>query len=348
MSAATGAARQTETAGGGSGATALHREVVVIDMCAFYFRGYTSEVERGGATALNVTVPDTSADFAEAVAAVEAHSRLIARDPERLAPVRHAGDIVDAKAAGRVGVIFGFQNAAPIGRDLGRLETLWRLGLRVLQLTYNERNLYADGCLEPEDGGLSRLGRDLIREVNRLGVVLDLSHVGRRSSLEAIEASSAPPIISHANPYRLAPNPRNITDEQARAVASTGGVVGVCGWGPICWRGGDTPPGVADFVDHIDYYVDLVGIDHVGFGTDSPAGGLGTVAAHAAQINALYPEVTKAFVDRFGSGLQIRYPVAVWGLTAVTAELSRRGYRREDVGKVMGGNFLRVFQAVWR
>lgn len=328
-------------------AAALHRELVVIDMCTFFFRGYTAEIAASGATALNLTVADPSADFSGVVETMERHARQIESDPAHLILVRRAEDIIAAKQTGRVGLIFGLQNAALIGRDLGRVQTLKHLGLRVLQLTYNERNLFGDGCLETHDGGLSHLGRALIQEMNRLGIVLDLSHAGHRTSLEAIEASERPSIISHANPGRLIPNPRNLSDDQAKAVAASGGVVGVCGWGPICWRGGEAPPGVTDFVDYIEYYVELVGINHVGIGTDSPAGGLSIAAAHAAEINALYPQVTRRFVDRFGEDLETRYAVPVWALPRITEELARRGYAAGDIAKVMGGNFLRVLQEVW-
>jgi membrane dipeptidase len=213
------------------------------------------------------------------------------------------------------------------------------------------RNLYGDGCLETANAGLSRLGRRLVREVNDNRILLDLAHVGERTSLEAIEASALPSVISHANPRTLIPNPRNITDDQIRAVARANGVCGVCGWSPILYREsqGSRPPDERDLADSVQYIADLVGIDHVGVGTDSPASGLGTAIAaeHAKEVNAAYPDVTGAYVRNVGERLEDRYGVALWKLPKLTAELARRGFSAQDIGKVMGGNFLRVFAEVW-
>lgn len=292
-------------------------------------------------------MPETSAGYDEAVKAIQRHRTLIDADPQRFVLARRAGDISAAKKDGRIALIFGFQNAKPVGDDLDKLHTFWEMGLRVLQLTYNEPNQFGYGCLVPTDEGLTSLGRQAIREMNDVGLVLDLSHVGYRTAREAIGASSRPVIISHANPRARAANPRNVPDDLIKAVAATGGVVGACGWGPICWRGGPKRPGVDDLVGHLDYMVNLVGIDHVGLGLDSPAAGLGTVAQHAAEINAAYPQVVGGYVAQFGTGLEGRYAVPVEGLPGVTDALQRKGYPADGVRKIMGGNFLRVFTDVW-
>lgn len=337
----------TTTATNTEQAQAIHRDATVLDMCAFYFQGYSPQIEASGATLLNLTVPETSADYDGAVAAVRAHQRLIDADPARLAGVRRVADITAAKASGRVGVIFGFQNARPVGTDLDAIRALWEMGVRVLQLTYNEPNQFGYGCLVPNDEGITPLGRQAVRAMHDAGIVVDVAHVGERTALGAIDAASKPIVLSHANPRALAPNPRNVTDALIKAVAATGGVVGACGWGPICWRGGPRRPDVTDLADYIDYMVNLVGIDHVGVGTDSPCSGIATATRHAAEINAAYPSVTAGFVRQFGAGVEGRYAVPVWDLPLVTQELHRRGYPADGIKRVLGGNFVRVFAHVW-
>jgi membrane dipeptidase len=326
----------------------VHGDAIVIDLCSFFFEGYSQQMERGRPTALLVTAADVEASFGEVVDSLELHHRQVEADPDRLLLIAGPEDIPRAKTSGRVGIILGLQNSGFIGSRLHRVRALWRLGVRVLQLTYNERNPFGDGCLEPTDAGLSRLGRSAIREMNEVGVVVDLAHAGQRTALEAIEASELPCIVSHANPRRLAPNPRNLTDEVIRAVADSGGLVGVCGWGPICWRGGPSRPTMEDLVAHIEYIVELVGIDHVGVGLDSPASSSPRLFQHAADINTAYPEVVGGFVAQFGQTLDGRYAVSLGELPGLTQALLDRGFPEAHVRQILGLNALRVFQAVWK
>ncbi|HYM91638.1 MAG TPA: membrane dipeptidase, partial [bacterium] len=166
--------------------------------------------------------------------------------------------------------------------------------------------------------------------------------------LEAIALSERPCVFSHSNPRVRANNPRNITDEQIKACAEAGGVIGVCGWGPTLWTRGAQPPSLDDFVGHIEYMVNLVGLDHVGVASDSTTSmRIDHILQHAAEVNVAYPAVTEDYVSKFGNGLDRRYPVSVAALPSVTARLLERGWKRDDVAKVMGGNFLRIWRTVW-
>lgn len=326
----------------------MHQGMALVDGCSWTFDGYTDKLERSRVSALNLTVASATEGFAAAVARIQDVLVAIDRDPARLRLARSVDDIDAAGAHGQTAIVLNFQNAQPVERDLGHLHLFRALGVRNVQLTYNERNFVGDGCLEPSDAGLSRFGRQVVSTMNELGMVVDLSHAGRRTSLEALRASAAPCVFSHANPAARAPSPRNLTDEQIRACAHGGGVIGACAWGPILWTGGDDPPGLDDLLDHVEYLAEVAGIDHVGIGTDSTSSMRDDhIAAHAREVNAAYPEVTDGFVARFGGTPTHRYPVPVHDLPKVADGLTTRGWSRDDTAKVVGGNFLRVWRQVW-
>ena len=172
--------------------------------------------------------------------------------------------------------IFLAQNSLMIGSDVGNL-LLWKqMGLMVCQLTYNEKNLAGSGCLELNDDGISQYGKVLVREMARVGVTLDLTHVGQRTFMDAVKVARAPVIASHSNPNAVVDNPRNITDDQIRALADTGGVICVTTWAPLIYRGGGQMPTLDDYIVSLEYALELVGIDHVGTSTDS----MGTLGAY--------------------------------------------------------------------
>jgi membrane dipeptidase len=324
----------------------LHRESIVIDGTSFFCRD-AGRLLNAGVTAINTTTAWPDDDFELAAWRIEEYYALVRRDAS-LAIVERADDIPRLKREGRVGIIVAFQNARPIGSRLERVETLWRLGVRTIQLTYNTRNFLGDGVFETHDAGLSAFGREAVRELNRVGIVVDLSHGGRRSTLDAIDVSEAPCVFTHSNPHALVPVARNITDEQIRAVAAKGGVVGCSTFPPLVWKGGD-PPTLDDFIDCIDYVVNLVGIDHVSIGTDSEA----TKGAYPPELRAslrrLYSATTGGFHARFPQGqpvVGLEEGLGDW--PNITRRLLERGYSRDDVQKIVGGNLLRVFRQVWR
>jgi len=260
-----------------------------------------------------------------------------------------AEDIVEAKRQGQAALVLVSQGGDFIGQNLHRLDVFHRLGLRMMIPVYNVRGPLGDGCLEPQNGGLSRLGICWVEECERLGIVIDLTHVGERTSLEIMERATRPLVFSHSNPKALVDGPRNITDEQMRRCAEGGGVVGVTNWGPLNFRSGSkTRPTLAQYFEAVDHVVQLVGIDHVAIGTDMshgtyPDGDL--VRARPNAGGAGYPELIESsprsrlrYVEGFDDYGQI---------AAVAEALQARGYSEADVKKILGENFLRVFRAVW-
>jgi hypothetical protein len=180
--------------------------------------------------------------------------------------VRTASDIRLAHEEGRVGIFFGFQNCSPIEDDIALVEVFRQLGVFVMQLTYNNQSLLASGCYEREDNGISRFGRQVIAEMNRVGMLIDMSHSAERSTLEAIELSSRPVIISHANPASFHAAKRNKSDAVLRGIAESGGLLGFSTY-PFHLKGA-SDCSLESFCDMVARTADLMGVEHIGIGTD--------------------------------------------------------------------------------
>ncbi len=178
--------------------------------------------------------------------------------------VQTADDVLRAKREGRLGVVFTFQGTLAFERNAELVELFYRLGIRQALMAYNQRNHVGDGCHERTDAGLSRLGVEVVREMNRVGMLVDCTHTGYRTTMDVFEVAEGPVVFSHSNARALADHERNIADEQARACARTGGVVGVNGIS--LFLGG--PPDAAGMFRHVDHWVQLLGAAHVGLGLD--------------------------------------------------------------------------------
>jgi membrane dipeptidase len=274
-------------------------------------------------------------------------NRLI-EDDERLMLVRSADDIEAAKRDSRFGIIYHFQGTAPIEDDLDLIPLYKQLGVGIIQLAYNVKNRVGDGCEERTDAGLSYFGVDLIARLNRERVIVDCSHTGYRTTMEAIERSTAPVVFSHANVKRLVPSMRTITDDQIRAIAATGGLVGAVGFPAFV---SDAPhPTLDQFIDHIAYIADLVGIDHVALGIDYFAGQAGVADGatadriYASAINSgqWKPESYPPPPYHYPQGIET--PQTFHNLTH---RLLERGFSEANVRKVLGSNWMRVYRAVW-
>jgi membrane dipeptidase len=326
----------------------VHADSIVIDgTCPLLRRReFVDWYIEGGVTACCPTVGST-APAAETLRNLGAWRRFITSRDD-LVLVSGAEDIVRAKVNDKLGLIFHFQGADPIENDLDLVEAYHAVGVRMVQLTYNVRNRVGDGCEEKTDAGLSAFGADLVRRLNENRIVVDCSHTGYRTTMDALAQSSRPAVFSHANAYGLHASPRNIRDDQIKAAAASGGLVGVNGFPGFL---GTTPqPGMDRFVEHLDYMVERAGIDHVALGIDYYEG-MHPVAdkAEAAQFFA------RQLAQRRWSEANYPPPPHYYPqgmrtpkeLPNLTARLLARGYAPEDVRKLIGGNWLRVFRKVW-
>lgn len=255
---------------------------------------------------------------------------------DEMAIVTTAKGILACKGEGKVAIMLGIEGARPLEDRLDLLSLFYRLGVRRLQLTWNFRNKVADGCGEEAAAGtLTRFGVDVVKEVGRLGIVLDLSHISVTSFWSALKHASGPVVVSHANCYELRPHPRNLRDDQIRAIAQTGGLIGMTFYGPFLTDG---EPTIGQVADHIEYVMRLVGPDHVAIGPDYMDHNEGLQMTGAAMFPDFYPP-----------GQLLRYPsgLSTFAETPnLTSELLRRGHTETDIRKILGSNYLRVLKAV--
>jgi membrane dipeptidase len=243
------------------------------------------------------------------------------------------------KAAGKTGIILGFQNAHAFEDNLGYIEAFADMGVRVVQLCYNTQNLVGTGCYE-RDGGLSGFGREVIAEMNRVGIMVDLSHVGGNTSEEAILASSKPVCYSHCLPSGLKEHQRNKSDDQLRFIAERGGFIGVTMFPPFLKRGIEAT--VDDYVEAIDYVINLVGEDCVGVGTDFTQGYDKGFFDWITHDKGQYRQLTK-----FGTILNPLGIRTIGEFPNLTAAMEQAGWSEGRIRKVMGANWLRIFGEVW-
>jgi membrane dipeptidase len=327
---------------------------IFIDSCMQIWPDAQFEkAHRHGVTAYAVTAWDPHLPLDRALEGLM-FWHLISRKYPNLIVATRAEDIERAKKNKQAALILASQCGDFIDDKLHRIEAFYRLGLRLLILAYSASNRLCDGCLDRTDGGLTAFGQKVVDECNRLGLLLDCSHLGRRASLEIIERSAQPVIFSHSGAKALAENPRNIDDEQIKACAAKGGVIGLSPWGPMVLKKGSTRrPTLEDFMEQIDYVAQLLGsTDNIGIGTDMS---LGTYPIERPDPwgEAVYRDVTGAYDKNISSN--IRSPLRMVDgfsnypeVMNLIAGLKKRGHGEADVRKILGGNYLRVFKQVWR
>jgi membrane dipeptidase len=310
-----------------------------------------ADVRRSGLTAIHVTVnrvgngPDR---FEKTVDSIGFAEREIARHPDVFLKVLRAGDLAAAKQSGRVGLIYGFQDTSMLDGDLARLTVFHNLGLRISQPTYNRRNLMGDGCLEEADGGLSRLGHEFIAEVNRLGILLDLSHAGRNVIAHGIRASKAPMAITHTGCRALVDFPRNTDDSSLKALADRGGVAGLY-FMPFLRASGQ--PHADDLIRHLEHAVNVCGEEHVGLGTDGGASGIELSEAYRAYQRKFVADRIQAGVAAPGESPDVFNLIPEYNdpqrFLTLANDLAQRGWPAARIDKILGANFARLFAEVW-
>ncbi len=264
---------------------------------------------------------------------IAACHRAAADDPADLTLVRDPAELEAALASGRTGLLLSMEGAEPLGFDPAMLDVFWLLGVRMLALTWNRRNPFADGLGEPGDGGLSELGKALVDRAVGLGVVLDLAHASERTFFQVLDrAAGHPVVVSHAGCRAVYGTSRNLSDAQLLALAEAGGVLGVMA---IPLTVDLEAPSVARFLDHLDHAVEVMGVDHVGLGADFMAQIVESGAEPAVQATSLMPAGTS-----FGDPVPgLRGPA---DYPRLVAQLEGRGYTGERLRAVLGGNLLRV------
>lgn len=314
---------------------------------------YIGKLRDSGTTAIHLCVAAGNADeyahdFKTTLWYVSSWWRVLSRYPDILFAVR-AEDVEQAKAETKIAVFFGLQNVTPLDGNLALLPILKKVGITMIQLTYQLRNIAGDGCGEKSDIGLSKWGFELVEKMNEFGIIIDLSHCGRQTTLDAIEHSKHPVVISHACLKSLSDSVRNHTDEEIKSMAAKGGVIGIAGKSRYLkqnWM--EERASIEDYIDHIERVRDLVGIDHVGIGTD-----IGDERKYNAErLKVLYaktPEIyDKSIVidDHFVEKLHPQGLAGPGDLANITKAMVRRGFSEGEIRKVLGENFMRVFRNV--
>ncbi len=288
-----------------------------------------------GVSYLSVNVGFAPHDLDASMRVVSSWRRQILLSSEPFTLVSTVDDMLAAQRQGRLVVGFDLEDTNPLGGEIAMIQAYYDLGVRSMLMTYNTENLAGFGCHARQDRGLTGFGRAVVEEMNRVGMVVDVSHCGYRTSMDALEHTDSPAIFSHSNMRSVWDHDRNIRDDQARACAATGGVIGINGVGIFL---GDNDISVAAMARHIDYAVELVGPQHVGIGTD-----------YVFDSDDLDAELANSqiFPASYRSGPQVDF-FPPEQLARLEAELARRGYPAGDIAAIMGGNFLRVARQVWK
>lgn len=319
----------------------LHDEMVVFDglIIAHWQRALFEDMRIGGLTAANCTCCVWEG-FTDTMKNIAQMNVLFKENHDLVVKVRNVDDIYKAKEDNRTGIVLGFQNVSAFEDQLGYIQLFKDAGVGIAQLAYNTQNLVGSGCYESSDGGLSDFGREVIAEMNRVGILIDLSHVGSTTSKEAIVESGKPVAYSHCLPSALKQHPRNKSDDELRFIVDHGGFVGVTMFPAFLKRGTDST--VDDYVEAIEHVINVVGEERVGIGTDFTQG----------HEQSFFDWITldKGYARRlteFGDIINPHGMGRVGDFPNLTAAMENAGWTHDRIHKVMGKNWLQLLDEVW-
>ena len=294
---------------------------------------------KAGVDFISMNIGFDAMDWKVSLATAISYNEQVLALPDIAVLARTLDDVRAAKASGRIAVAFDIEGANALHEDLQLVSTYHDLGVRQMLLAYNLNTAAAGGCHD-DDEGLTAFGKEVVREMNRVGMVVDASHMGKRSSLEAIEASVQPVIFSHSNAKALWDHPRNIDDEQIRACAASGGFIGLNGLGIFL---GENDISDALLADHVCHIADLVGPAHVALGLDWDPPSL--TATDLSSLLASCPQFWPAGCLYDTPNIKVASPSQIPGLCRI---LASRGWQENDIAALLGGNALRIAASVWK
>jgi membrane dipeptidase len=321
--------------------TSIHQKSIIVDglVISNFTRRVLEDMHAGGVTAANCTCSIWEG-FEPTMRNVATWLRSFEENSDIIMQVHDTSDILKAKAAGKVGIVLGWQNTTGYGDNLDNVRLFAKLGVRVAQLTYNTANMVGSGCYESVDRGLTDFGRDLIGAMNAAGVLVDLSHVAKDTARDAIMASKKPVAYTHCAPGGLKKHPRNKSDEELRLIADKGGFVGVTMFPAFLARGKEST--VDDYIEAVEYTINLIGEEQVGLGTDMTQE---QAPDFFIWINRDKGE-GRTLVD-FGEALTLGGFSRLSEFQNITAAMERRGWKADRIERVLGQNWLRLLREVW-
>jgi membrane dipeptidase len=319
----------------------LHDDLIVIDglIISRWSRSVFKDMRKGGLTAANCTC-SVWEGFAATMRNIAEWKRMLRDNADLITQVYTSADIGRAKREGKTGIILGFQNIAAFEDQLGYIQLFKEVGVGVAQMAYNTQNLVGTGCYESHDPGLSDFGREVVNEMNRVGIMCDLSHVGAKTSEDVILASKKPVAYTHVLPAALKAHPRNKSDDELKFIADHGGFIGVTMFPPFLAKGNDAS--IEDYVAAIDYVIGIAGEEGVGIGTDFTQD----------QDGAFFDWLThdKGYARKLVNFTEVINPQGmrrIGDFPNLTQAMEKAGWPERKIRRVMGENWVRVLNEVW-